>query len=77
MSARPITVMHDTEGDTITICGIRYAAELFRSMAIAQPGSWYRIEERRDGTISVFKPDEHTERTLDIVSGRHVKQRLK
>ncbi len=74
--ARPLTVY--AEGDDLVICGVRYAGELFRQLALASPGTWLRIEGRPpDGVITVFVPTAEMERTFDAISGRAAASRVK
>lgn len=56
--------------DVVTICGIRYSGDLFRQMALAEPGTWLRIEGRKDGTLSVTCVNDETGRTFDLLTGK-------
>ena len=63
-------IKHDPATDTVLIEGVTYSCEVFRCLALASPGSWLRIEERRDGVITVFSPSDETEKAFDLIVGR-------
>jgi len=57
----------DALADTITICGVVYAMQIFRSMAIAEPGMWFRIEDRGD-RLNVAIANDDCERIFDVIA---------
>lgn len=68
-----IDVAYDEPTDTLTICGIKYSGAIFRTMALAEPGTWIRINERRpDGLLDVLVVPMETERIFDLLTGRDV-----
>jgi hypothetical protein len=69
----PLLIVQDVPSDLVYIEGIRYAGVVFRSMMLAEPGTWLRIEERRDGTITVYKPNDAVHRVFDTLVGRGVR----
>lgn len=65
-----LIVEHDKTNDLLIINGVRYSGHLFRTLALCEPGTWLRFEERRNGTISVFTPGPEMERTFDVMTGK-------
>ena len=67
-----LVIEYDEEHDILRICGVPYAGQLFRTMALAEPGHWFRIEARdkEHGQITIFSPDEAVRRMFDIVTKR-------
>lgn len=65
-----MNIHYDEASDTVTICGIKYSGIFFRTMAIAEPGTWLRIEGRKDGVISVFNPGDTNARSFDLLTGK-------
>lgn len=61
---------YDSEDDVITIEGIAYSGELFRAAAFSNIGTWMRIEDRNNGSISVFSPNDGTASLFDAMTGR-------
>lgn len=72
---QPFAFQHNPHDDTVTICGVRYSCEFFRSMGYSAPGTWLRIEKRTgpkgNRNVSVFKPNPDLHKTFDILTGRH------
>jgi len=60
-----ISVQYCPLTDTSLIEGVKYAGEFFRSLAIATPGQWLRIESREDGVLTVFTPQERMNQFFD------------
>ena len=42
---------YDAEADTLNICGVRYAGELFRTLGFGPTNTWIKITSREDGVI--------------------------
>lgn len=61
---------YDPVRDVFTIYGVEYTAELFRSFGGAPPGSWLRIETRKDGVVTVYVPTPMNQRTFDAIVGK-------
>lgn len=53
-TAAPISVEIDEQADIVTICGVRYSAELFRAFGFGPLGTWLRIERREGGAVTIF-----------------------
>lgn len=67
----PLKVEYDYRNDVISIGGVKYSCALFRLLALAEPGTWLRIESRsEDGIIDVYAPSPEEERALDAVTMR-------
>jgi hypothetical protein len=65
-----LQVDYDPRSDIITIDGVRYSAEIFRTLALCEPGTWLRFDSRKDGVVSLFTPGEELERAFDLMSGK-------
>ena len=66
-----LQIDYDQAQDIVRINGVLYAGLLFRAMQMAQPGTWLRIEGRRnDGALIVHSVSEAVERTFDSIIGR-------
>lgn len=65
-----LTVIHDVGNDVVIIDGVPYAGDLFRQMSLASPGSWLRIEDRRNQCIDVFNANDETCALFDRVTKR-------
>ena len=66
----PLQIAYNEAQDVLTIDGVPYAGLFFRALALAQPGTWLRIEERQpSGQVSVRTVPESVERTFDAISG--------
>lgn len=65
----PLNIEHDEAADTVTICGVRYSGYVFRSLGTAQPGTWLRIRERKDGALSLNTVSGQVEKTFDAIVG--------
>ena len=65
---KPEIIYYD-DSDIITINGVNYSGELFRSLALAEIGTWLRICERRDGTLTIHTVPDNVERTFDAIIG--------
>jgi hypothetical protein len=57
----------DENADTVAICGVVYSMHIFRTMSIAEPGMWFRIEDRRD-CLTVSTVSEECERAFDLIA---------
>jgi len=75
--SKPLNILYDPITDTVIAEGFLYAGVMFRSMALARPGTWLRIEDRGDGRITVFEPDEGTMRAFDAITLRSAQLRSK
>lgn len=55
MSDKPLKIEHDQEKDTVTIEGMRYAGELFRSFSLGgiALGVTFSILKRQDGVLTL------------------------
>ena len=65
-----LNVDYDQHRDVLTVDGVRYAGHLFRLLALCEPGTWLRLEDRRDGLVSVFTPGPNLERAFDAMTGK-------
>jgi len=76
LNRHDLNIKYDVSNDIVTICGMRYAGCLFRNFSLSEPGAWLRIQERiqerKDGVITVYGPSEEMCRTIDIIAGRSV-----
>lgn len=63
----PLEVIHDIHRQELTIAGIRYAYEFFRSIGgignnPLRIGEVYKITERKDGVVRLERVTEHDPR---------------
>lgn len=65
-----LSVEYDQRRDVLTVDGVRYSGHLFRTLALCEPGTWLRFEDRRDGVITVFTPGSDMERAFDAMTGK-------
>lgn len=65
-----LSIIYMADDDIVEIDGVRYQGELFRSLALAAPGTWLRIEERSRGVLSVRHVSDEQERTFDAMIGK-------
>jgi len=61
---------YDPDRDVFDIYGVTYSGILFRSFAIAQPGNWIRIHERKDGLVTLYQPSEAEMKALDAITAQ-------
>lgn len=66
--AKLIAIEIDHDGDKLTAFGISYDIEMFRMLAFAEPGTWMRIEEKRDGRLTICRVGEEEERAFDFIA---------
>ncbi len=66
----PLVIEHDLEADLLIVNGVRYSGHLFRMLSLCEPGTWLRLESRRDGVVSVFSPSTDLERAFDAMTGK-------
>lgn len=64
-----LNIQYDVNLDVVTIAGQRYSGDLFRQLVLASPGTWLRINERRDGALVVCRVSEETEKAFDLMAG--------
>ncbi len=64
----PAWLQYDRAADLLTIHGMKYSGHVFESMAIAAPGTWLRITERRDGVLTVRTVDEQKEQLFTALA---------
>ena len=69
---KTLTVEHDEARDLLIVDGVRYSGQIFRTLALCEPGTWLRFEDRRDGVVSLFTPGPKLERAFDIITGKGV-----
>ena len=48
-----LNVIYDATTDVLRVNGMSYSGHIFRMLALADPGTWLRIEGRDNGVISV------------------------
>ncbi len=65
-----LSVEYDQRRDVLTVDGVRYSGHLFRTLALCEPGTWLRFEDRRDGVITVFTTGADMERAFDAMTGK-------
>lgn len=51
---------YDVTTDTVVIFGVRYAVELFKTLAFGPLGSTFRIVARNDGTVTLQSLNEES-----------------
>jgi hypothetical protein len=66
----PLNIEYDQRLDVVTVDGVCYAGHLFRTLSLCEPGTWLRLEARRDGVVSVFTPGSELERAFDAMTGK-------
>ena len=66
----PLQVEYDQRDDVLTVDGVRYSGHIFRTLALCEPGTWLRFEDRRDGVVSVFTLGPELERAFDAMTGK-------
>jgi hypothetical protein len=66
--------LYDPACDIITIEGIHYSGDLFRSMRVAPVGTWLRITERRDGVVKFVQATPINARSFDAIAGVPLQQ---
>ena len=66
----PLQVEYDQHNDVLTVDGVRYSGHIFRTLALCEPGTWLRFEDRRDGVVSLFTPGPGLERAFDAMTGK-------
>lgn len=64
----PDWLQYDRPADVLTVHGLKYSGHVFESMAIAEPGTWLRITERRDGILTVRTVDEQKEQLFTALA---------
>lgn len=63
-----ISISYDSESDTVTLFGVRYAANLFRVTGFAPAGRWLRIVKRENGYVTVFQTTPENDKVFDKLS---------
>jgi hypothetical protein len=66
-------VNYDASKDVLTIDGMRYSGEIFRTLTLATPGTWFRIEHRSDGVVACFSPAPELAQHFDLMTARENK----
>lgn len=66
----PLNVEYNLHTDVLTVDGVRYSGHLFRTLALCEPGTWLRFEDRCDGAVTVFTPSPQLERAFDAMTGK-------
>ena len=55
---KPLQFEYDEQRDIITIEGVKYAGDVFRTLGLGEIGTYYKLEERRgDGLIVIHRFD--------------------
>jgi hypothetical protein len=54
-NAVPLAIDYDRDNDIVIIEGVKYSGALFRAFAFAEVGSILRIEQRKDGLVTVSR----------------------
>lgn len=67
---QPLRVEYDATSDLVVIDGLRYSGEVFRSLALVAPGTWFRVEGRCNNTVHLFSPSEALEKAFDAMTGK-------
>ena len=67
---KPLTVEHDKDRDLLIVDGVCYSGHIFRTLALCEPGTWLRFEDRRNGTITLSTPGPELERFFDLMTGK-------
>lgn len=65
-----INVEYDQIEDIVTIEGIHYTGEFFRMAALAQVGTWFRVEKNKEGALTFFSPHEGTAKLFDAMTAK-------
>ena len=53
-------IAYHPDSDVLTINGVHYAAEVFRSLGVLPVGSLVRIENREGGVLTLYKVGEQS-----------------
>lgn len=64
-----LRIVEDDIHDTIEIEGVKYACSAFIALGFAPVGSWLRIDERRDGTLTVRRVSNELNQKFDRECG--------
>lgn len=64
------TLLWDADRDILHINGVAYSVQLFRRLALAEPGTWLRITERTDGVLTIYTPGPDVCATFDAITGQ-------
>lgn len=63
-------IKFDEEAQTVTICGIRYSAGMFRHFAESKEMiGWHKIRSRKGGVLHVFTVPKTIQETFDVIAG--------
>lgn len=73
MSNAKLDVYYNEIDDVLIVEKMRYSGEFFRTLALAEPGTWIRVEEKRRHTLDLFKADDILEKIFDAMTGRKAK----
>ena len=70
-TAAPLQFDYDVASDILTVNGVKYTGEMFRSMALAPAGTWLRLDGRSEDGAKVFirTVSPELERTFDAAIG--------
>jgi hypothetical protein len=66
-AAEGSVIEFDKVSDTIRICGVKYSMQVFRTLALAEPGSWLRVDERGE-YLDISCVSEEMERAFDCIA---------
>lgn len=65
-----LDIEYDTYSDVLTIDGVKYRGEIFRTLGIAPLGTWIRINERNKyGTITLQHVSHELGKRFDEAAG--------
>lgn len=62
-------IVYDPAKDTVQIFGIVYSMNIFRALGFSEPGTWLRIDDRRQ-SLEISTVPQKLERAFDLIAGR-------
>ena len=63
-------IKFNEEAQTVTICGVRYSAAMFRHFAESKEMiGWHKIRSRKGGVLHVFTVPKDMQETFDVIAG--------
>lgn len=55
--------------DLFMVEGVLYSGLMFRQLGCAEPGTWYRIDQREDQVLLLRSVPDSVGRTFDAIAG--------
>ena len=70
-----LSISYDYLTDIFTIEGVKYSGQMFRMLGVAEPGTWLRIDERKDQMLQLTTVSDSIGTTFDAIVGKGRKKR--